>query len=909
MTVLDLQEWGIPSQIIDIWKKRQGTRLLPVQSKAVRKGLLNMHGRDLSRTSKRTLISAPTASGKSFCAEMAMVQALTSRKKTVMLFPLKSLVEQKYRTLEKTYGPLGVKCLIATGDHPENDGPFARGEYQIAVAIYEKFDLLLTANLDALGNLGLIVVDEIQTIAEPGRGAILERLLTKVISSVYNPSFVGLSAVIGDSNTAAGRLADWLGATLIEENTRPVDLLRGVAAEGSFRYRSYNDGMDGNESFEAPIAGEEPFECFVNQLRKEPVSTLVFLKSRRETIEYAFKLASAVNWQSATQAVEQLRAEESSFLVRTLSQTLSRGVGFHSADLSPRQRTIIEESFIRNEIKVLFSTTTLAMGVDLPAERVFLETVKYANGAYDGGPMLVPISRTEFNNITGRAGRLGFTGDGPGRAVVLADSEFNRDVLWENYITPEMSEPIYSAFDSIPLEDWTLNMIVTGLASNNTDLSSLFENTLYYAIEFENNTSNSIDEYIAQSPDFETALQRLQHTKLIRTESDNHIIVTLRGKTTALTGLSVSQANFFLQKLNHHIPESSIGWIALALSAPGWTLPAGILTWLERSGNIPLKMLYQRYDHLLNAVEPLIGNSVRREPLSISVAARLKGMLVLYEWTRMMPVQRLEEQFQIHLGQIMSLGGQAAHLVTALSRLAATGDNEIYPENEFENLIFSLHHGLSPNLRGLHNHFADILARSDFVALKEANIISMEDILDSPHNKLEQIIDSPHKFMRFKEKLEILRQEVSMEPRVETNNRITVHTPTITAQPESVVVDGSYEQERYLVKINGFPVRLTGKSFKYFTKLAWKRLHSDTGWIYKEDIELGFNQARYLYRMKNEIAIGLGMRWAVFENNRLGYYRLQIDPRRIDINMDNLRNHPDYELHSMIFGSEQKSAN
>jgi len=840
---------------------------------------------------------------------MAMVQALTLRQKTVMLFPLKSLAEQKYRTLEKTYGPLGVKCLIATGDHPENDSPFARGEYQVAVAIYEKFDLLLTANLDALGGIGLIVVDEIQTIAEPVRGAMLERLLTKVISSVYDPSLVGLSAVIGDSDTAAGRLANWLGATLIEETTRPVDLLRGVAAEGLFRYRSYNDGVDGDEKFETPVVGEEPFECFISQLQKEPMSTLVFLKSRRETIDYAFRLASSVNWPSATQAVEQLQAEEPSFLVRTLSQTLGRGVGFHSADLSPRQRTIVEESFVRKEIKVLFSTTTLAMGVDLPAERVLLETVKYTNGAYDGGPVLMPISRAEFDNITGRAGRLGLIEDKPGRAVVLADSEFDRDVLWENYITPEASESICSALGSVPLEEWALNMIVAGLASDRIELNSLFENTLCSVIGSADDTVGSTGKHFELPPDFEMALQCLQHIGLVNLGLDGHFAVTRLGKTTALTGISVNQARFFLHGLNRRVPESSHGWLALALSAPDWTPPARILTRLEQSGNGPLRMLYQQYDHLIDAAAPLIGHPARREPLSMSVAARLKGLLVLYEWTRMMPVQRLEEQFQIHLGQIISLGEQATYLVTALNRLAAIGDSEVCHGNEFDDLAFGLRYGLSPDLRELHSHFANILVRSDFAALKAANIISLENVFGSPPDKLKQIIDNSHKFTQFKEKLETLRQEKSMQPGVEINNRVTARGPAIAAQPESVIIDGSYESERYLVRINNFPVRLTGKSFKYFTKLAWKRLYSDTGWIYKEDIELGFNQARYLYRMKNEIAAGLGTRWSVFENNRLGYYRLRIDPRRININVENLKNHPDYELRDMVSGSERKSIN
>lgn len=128
---------------------------------------------------------------------------------------------------------------------------------------------------------------------------------------------------------------------------------------------------------------------------------------------------------------------------------------------------------------------------------------------------------------------------------------------------------------------------------------------------------------------------------------------------------------------------------------------------------------------------------------------------------------------------------------------------------------------------------------------------------------------------------------------------MTVNPNAVAFSPETVEIDGSFDHDRYLVKINGFPVRLTGKSFKYFTKLAWWRRQQPAGWIYKDDIEIGFNQARYLYRMKNEINAELRANWPIIENNRLGYYRLDIDPQRIQINVENLKSHPDYEIRSL----------
>ena len=133
---------------------------------------------------------------------------------------------------------------------------------------------------------------------------------------------------------------------------------------------------------------------------------------------------------------------------------------------------------------------------------------------------------------------------------------------------------------------------------------------------------------------------------------------------------------------------------------------------------------------------------------------------------------------------------------------------------------------------------------------------------------------------------------------------VSENRPMVFSDPEMIEIDGSFDRERYLVRINGFPVRLTGKSFKYFTKLAWSRLNMDAGWIYKEDIEIGFNQARYLYRMKNEISASLNLDRPLIENNRLGYYRLNIEPGKIKINRDNLSKHPDYEIRQLVTESD-----
>ena len=902
MYLSDLRKWGIPQCVLERWRERQGELLLPVQSKAVGRGLLGGPSPSEKQQSVNMLITAPTSSGKSFCAELAGLKAVSARRRTVMLFPLKSLAEQKYRLFQQTYGPLGIKCLIVTGDHPENDRPFMEGKFQLALAIYEKLDQLLTTSLDSLRNVGTVVVDEIQTIAEPGRGAVLERLLTKILASSYKPTLVGLSAVLGGGHNASAELmASWLDAVLVEEAVRPVDLLRGVAAEGSFCYRSYNNHLEGSQPFVRIEAGDDPYVGFANQVKSDNGSTLVFMKSRMDTVNCANRLAAAVDWGPARHALDLLQEEEPSFLVRSLRQAMSHGVAFHNADLSTRQRHIVEQAFADKDIKAIISTTTLSMGVNLPADTVYLETVKYAAGEYGGKPSLVPVTRCEFDNMTGRAGRLG-SGDRekPGRAIVMADSAFEREVLWTSYIAGENHDQFGSAFDSMPLVDWTLNMIVCGLARNMAGLEAVYGRT------FRAQNHDSGDPL----PEFESAVATLKQAGLVKLDkATGEILPTGPGRASSSHGLSAAEAAYYLSELSSSCPERTPGWLALALSGPEWALPASLLTKGEYRRNTAVKMLCRFYEELVSDAERLVPVNQRQRPTYRSSAA-LKAFLVLHDWCRLAPVEKLEERFQMHLGQIMSLGETAAHLVTAISALLEVTDPDADRSDHLSRFAFTLRYGLPDNWRRHHRHFRNLLSRGDYIALERAGIHDLAQLCELQPDQVDRLIPAGEKSAKINRKILSLKEEVCMQTRTTMTAALPgAKAAMLLGEPESIEIDGRYEKERYLVRVNGFPVWLTGKSFKYFVKLAWSRCHREAGWIYKEDIEQGFNQARYLYRMKNEIAAGLSINWSVIENNRLGYYRLSALPSAIRFSLENLKDHPDFELRQLVLKRASETVN
>lgn len=877
MQISDLEKHGIPRRIIDLWRQRQGERLLPVQRQAIMHGLLG--STVPGQPTPNLIITAPTSSGKSFCAELAAAKALASRQKVVMLFPLKALAEEKYRQIGSCYRTLGLECVIATGDHPENDGKFLDGSFHLAIAIYEKFDLLLATQLDTLRSIGLVVIDELQMLTEPFRGATLERLLTKLMASTYRPTLLALSAVI--SREASGQLARWLNADVVRETARPVELMRGVAAEGALRLRSYNSGEDQQMPFVRLEQGPEARAAFLKSLKEDGSSTLVFMKSRRDTVDMALHLAALSNWSSAENALEKLNGEEPSYLIRSLKQALGRGVAFHNSDLSSEQRLVIERAFGKREIKVLFTTTTLALGINLPADTVYLETVKYTAGLYGGRPRLVPISRAEFDNISGRAGRLGCQTSRQARAIVLAESGFDGDILWDAYINNDTAEPFESAFSSLPLEDWLLHLLVSNLAQDIGLLTSALKRSFY----------------LTTHPDtvleLEPSLGLLHDIGLIdSSEHGTHIWATSLGQAAVKAGLTVAEARHFLGRLDETMPQSLFGWTALVLSSTDWDLPPGMLTRMEHRENLPLKMLYQRFDYAVDEVGFLLPENHRREPLSYRTAATLKAALLLDDWCHLTTVQRLEEKYQMHLGQIVSLAENSAHLVNGIAALIEARECNHPAIETLRGHAFSLRFGLPGEMKELHDQFGQILMRSDFLALQKAGFTHLAELIEADTEKITTLTIHPNRAGIFQEELAMLRQDTR------SKRGMPAISPMAVA-PQIIEIDGSYEGDRYLVRINGFPVRLTSKSFKYLTKLAWSRVGRDSGWIFKEDLETGFNQARYLYRLKSEIGAAYASNWQVFENNRLGYYRLDIDSRGISINYENLRQFPDWELQQL----------
>ncbi len=191
--------------------------LRPAQEKAVAAGLLD---------GVSVLVCSPTASGKTLIAELAFLRSLKEKKMAVYVVPLKALASEKLRQFSSRNT---FSVGIAVGDLDERDSNL--GQYDVLVATAEKLDSLLRHHAPWTSRIGVVVVDEIHLLNDPSRGPTLEILLT-MLRRLVRPQLVGLSATIGNPE----ELSEWLGATLVTDDWRPVRLDKGVLVDGQVRF-------------------------------------------------------------------------------------------------------------------------------------------------------------------------------------------------------------------------------------------------------------------------------------------------------------------------------------------------------------------------------------------------------------------------------------------------------------------------------------------------------------------------------------------------------------------------------------------------------------------------------------------------------------------------------------------------
>src|SRR3989338_7444665 len=179
---------------------------------------------------KNLVVSAPTASGKTLIAEVAIIDCVMNEgKKAIFTCPLRALASEHFNEFKKKYSSMKIRFAVSTGDYDSSSSYLSK--YDVIFCTNEKLDSLVRHRADWLYNAGLLVLDEIHEI-DSSRGHTLEIVIAKMKTLNSKIRTLALSATIPNSR----EISKWLDAEHIESNYRPVKLREGVAYGGKISF-------------------------------------------------------------------------------------------------------------------------------------------------------------------------------------------------------------------------------------------------------------------------------------------------------------------------------------------------------------------------------------------------------------------------------------------------------------------------------------------------------------------------------------------------------------------------------------------------------------------------------------------------------------------------------------------------
>ncbi|MGY5151102.1 MAG: DEAD/DEAH box helicase [Candidatus Nitrosopumilus sp. bin_6a] len=458
---MNIEKLKLPESAIEFLKSQGFEKLYPPQADSVKFGLLD---------GKSILVSAPTASGKTLIAMLAMLSYLSQNKgKVIYLSPLRALAAEKFtefKKLEKIAIGNKIKVAISTGDFENIEKNLEKSN--VLILTNEKMDSIIRHGAEWVDDIGLVISDEVHLIGDESRGPTLEMILTQLKLLETKPQIVGLSATITNSD----EIADWLECKLVKNDWRPVPLSEGVCDGGQVI-------MSDGKTFEVErsLRGT-PIDLGVQSVQQGGQS-LVFAETRTRSKSLATKAADAISQILEKKDIVDLEKtskkllseNEHTELVKTLALLVKKGVAFHHAGLNQKCRETIEAEFRKGTIKLLSSTPTLAAGVNLPARRVVISNVNRYNAKVGANR---PISILEYKQLCGRAGRPQY--DDYGESIIVGNG--NTEDLIEYYINGE-PEPIESKItDDKSLRTHILSVIVTHPGIKKEEILEFFLQTL-----------------------------------------------------------------------------------------------------------------------------------------------------------------------------------------------------------------------------------------------------------------------------------------------------------------------------------------------------------------------------------------------------------------------------------------------
>ncbi|MDZ4772571.1 MAG: DEAD/DEAH box helicase [Planctomycetota bacterium] len=378
---------------------------------------------DAIAAGRDVLVSAPTGAGKTLVAEYAIADAVKRGKRCIYTAPIKALSNQKYRDFR---------------DDPEIDVGLMTGDVTIhpgGRVLIMTTEILRNAIFDApehLSDVEYVVFDEVHYVDDHERGSVWEESL---IFAPKSMRLICLSATVSNADELGAWLSEIRGreTVVIQSSRRPVPLAHrfftaksGVFEPGDLdrvrKREALSDTVQKHKAHKQPRgrgrAHQEAPDAralFDFLQRRELLPALVFAFSRKDCERQA--LANAGRELLDAAELERMRVLQGELITLfqldraveggEIMSMARRGLGYHHAGMLPIHKELVERMFTSGLLKMLFTTETFALGINMPARTVVFQALRKFDGVtFDY------LSTRDYMQMAGRAGRQGLDDEG-----------------------------------------------------------------------------------------------------------------------------------------------------------------------------------------------------------------------------------------------------------------------------------------------------------------------------------------------------------------------------------------------------------------------------------------------------------------------------------------------------------------
>lgn len=369
-------------------------------------------------------VAAPTGAGKTVIADYVIERALARAQRVIYTAPVKALSNQKFRDFSARHGEA---VGIMTGDvtlHP--NAP-------LLIMTTEIYRNALLEQPGRLARCAWVIFDEVHYLDDPERGTVWEEAI------LFTPSHINLLALSATIPNVE-ELATWIRQVhhrpveVITETKRPVPLHilfqcqnRLLESDNALKHEGYHNREDwprqlpGRHRQRTPRARRSwdahesvhpnRLDHLIQHLKDtDRFPCIFFTFGRRRTEELAWEASRlaliAPEEQTALRRMFRGLCERYQLThdptAQALSQLIDRGVAYHHAGMLPTVKEVVERCFVSRLIKFIVTTETFALGINMPARSVVIDSLKKRiNGRVD------LIRSRQFLQMAGRAGRRG----------------------------------------------------------------------------------------------------------------------------------------------------------------------------------------------------------------------------------------------------------------------------------------------------------------------------------------------------------------------------------------------------------------------------------------------------------------------------------------------------------------------